>query len=127
MIWKIIGLGLFLSLMGLLLRSFGARGAGAFAALAIVSLISTILGELSSLGELFGHSELFDGEAKKYVSAIVKVVGAGYVFGIGADICRELGESGIANGVLVAGRVEIFAISLPFFKEILDIGAELLR
>ena len=127
MILKITALGLLLALMGILLRSFGFRGAGAFAALGIAVLLSFAAREMSDLGRLFGYSELFSGEAMTYVSAIMKIVGAGYVFGIGADICRELGEGGIANGVLVAGRVEIFAITLPYLKQILDIGAELLK
>ena len=76
--------------------------------------------------ELFGYSELFSGESMEYVSAIVKIVGAGYIFGIGADVCRELGEGGIANGVAVAGHVEIFVITLPFLKKILDFGTELI-
>ena len=127
MIFKILALGLLLSLMGILLRSFGFRGAGAFSALGIALLVSFCTRELSSLGGLFGYSELFSEEAMTYVGAIMKIVGAGYLFGIGADICRELGEAGIANGVLVAGRVEIFAITLPYLKQILDIGAELLK
>ncbi len=127
MILKITALGLLLALMGILLRSFGFRGAGAFAALGVATLVSFTAGELSELFGLFGYSELFSEEAMGYVGAIMKIVGAGYIFGIGADICRELGEGGIANGVLVAGRVEIFAITLPYLKKILDIGAELLR
>jgi len=76
--------------------------------------------------ELFGYSKLFSQEGLDYAKAIIKIIGAGYVFGIGADICRELGEVGVGSAVLVAGRIEIFAITLPYFKKILDIGAELL-
>lgn len=126
MILKITALGILLALMGILLRSFGFRGAGAFAALGVVALVSFAAEELSQLVGLFGYSELFCEETMVYVGAIMKIIGAGYVFGIGADICRELGEAGIANGVLVAGRVEIFAITVPYLKQILDIGAELL-
>ena len=126
MIWRIIALGILLSLMALLLRGFGFRGIGAFAALATVTLVSLVIGELSYFSDLFGYSKLFSGEAMEYVSAIVKIVGSGYIFGVGADICRELGENGIANGVAVAGRVEIFVITLPFLKKILDFGAELI-
>lgn len=127
MILKITAMGILLALMGILLRSFGFRGAGAFAALGVASLVSFAAKELTGLFGLFGYSNLFSEEAMTYVGGIMKIVGAGYVFGIGADICRELGESGIANGVLVAGRVEIFAITLPYLEKILDVGAELLK
>jgi len=126
MIFKIFALGILFALMALLLRSFGFRGAGVFTAIAIISLVSVVFGELSQLGELFGYSKLFSQEGLDYAKAIIKIIGAGYVFGIGADICRELGEVGVGSAVLVAGRIEIFAITLPYFKKILDIGAELL-
>lgn len=126
MIWKLFALALLLALMALMLRNFGFKGASVFAVLAIVCLISTIASELSGISELLGYSELFSGEAMEYTRQIVKIVGVGYLFGIGADICTELGEVGISKAVVVAGRVEIFALALPYFKEILDIGVELL-
>ena len=127
MILKIIGLALLLAIMAILLRSFGFKGAGAFAAFAVVAVFSAVSGELASIGDLLGNSSLFDGEASEYASAIIKLVGAGYLFGICSDVCRELGEVGIANGVTAAGRVEIFVLTLPYLGRILELGAELIK
>ena len=52
--------------------------------------------------------------------------GLGYLFGISADICRELGESGIAKSLEVVGRVEIIAVAVPFWKKIIETGVELI-
>ena len=61
------------------------------------------------------------------MGAIVMIIGVGYIFGISADICREVGEGGISSGVILVGRAEMVAIALPYFKRILDIGTELLQ
>ena len=60
------------------------------------------------------------------VSAILKVVGVGYLAGISSDICSELGAARIGNAVTLVGRLEIIAIATPFFVKILDMGVELI-
>ena len=119
-------LGILLAVMALLLRSFGFRGAAVYAALGVAALLSS---SASGLGELFGiakDSALFRTDVAEYASAIAKIVGAGYLFGICAAICTELGEVGIARAVTVSGRIEVLLIALPYFKRILDLGTELM-
>ena len=127
MIVKAVGVALILTLMAVLLRSFGFKGAGVFAAFSLTVLLSFFVGEWAALSELFGYAATLDGEGAEYVGAIVKIIGVGYIFGISADICRELGEGGISSGVVLVGRAEMVAIALPYFKRILDIGTELLQ
>ena len=43
-----------------------------------------------------------------------------------ADICRESGEGGAANGVELAGKVELLLLSLPLINDILSVTKELL-
>ncbi len=126
MILKIVGLSLLLAIMAFLLRSFGFKGAGVFAAIAVIAVFSAVSGELATLSSLVGASTLFSGEASRYAGTIIKLVGSGYLFGICSDVCRELGEVGIANGVTVAGRVELFALTAPYLGKILELGEELL-
>ena len=126
MIARLCGAGLLLAVMGLILRSFGIRGGGAFSALAVAVLLSVVSGELGALARLFGVDEPILGAASEQVSAIARIVGAGYLFGICADICTELGEVGIAKAVVIGGRVEILLISAPYFVEICEAGKELL-
>ena len=43
-------------------------------------------------------------------------------FSSAADVCRELGENGIAKVTEVVGRVEIMAVVMPYFEEIIKLG-----
>ena len=123
MILKLVGAALILTVSAFLLKSFGWRGAPIFTALALVFFIAEAEGEFeyifSSIKKI-GNESGIEGA----LSAAIKVLGLGYLFGICSDICRELGESGIAKATEVVGRVEIIAVVMPYFEEIIKLGVE---
>ncbi len=112
---EILFAGLVFALSAVLLRNLGWRGAPVFAALALIVLFSELPGHL---GELFSVTELaFVGKSGE---AIAKVIGIGYLFGISSELCRELGENAVASGLVLAGRLEILSVSLPFLGELIE-------
>ena len=126
MIFRICGVAILSAICAFLLRGFGWRGVPIFVAGVSVLLICElegrieyVFGALKEIGEGTGVSET--------LASALKVLAAGYLFGICADICRELGESGVAKAVDVVGRVEIIAIVIPYFEEIIKIGIELIE
>jgi hypothetical protein len=125
LILKLFGTALLLSITAFMLRSFGWRGAPVFAAVCAVLLVmesgdmlGEILGSLKEVSVSVGIAEP--------VGAAIKVLGLGYLFGICADLCRELGETGIAKAAETVGRVEIIAVAIPYFQEIIKVGVELI-
>ena len=101
----------------------GKRMFGAFCAVLLLSFAAEgfgkIVSELSLLAEGTGISNV--------ARDAVKLVGAGYVFGVGSDIADELGEGGAARALSVVGRVEIALLILPYFAEILKTGTGLIK
>ena len=125
MIFKFFGLAILLAMTAFLLRSFGWRGAPVFASIALVLLLGEGMGMLGAvfssarnIGEGAGLSEP--------VGAALKVLGLGYLYGICADVCRDMSETGIAKAVEAVGRVEIVAVVMPYFEEIIKVGVELI-
>ena len=57
----------------------------------------------------------------------VKIVGIGYLASISSDACSELGFPGLSGPVSFAGRMEMLAISFPYFRELVSMGAELVK
>lgn len=126
MIPRIVAVGLIAAFSGALLSEMGYRGKKAF--IAVVSAVMAI-GLSSEIGRLLGELtsiEGFEGLSKIAKSAF-KIIFCGYVFGIGADICQELGEPGISRLLTVASKVEILLISLPYIREIAGMGVRLLQ
>lgn len=124
MIFNILGVVLLLCVSAFLLRSFGWRGAPVFAVLCAILILmesgEALFGIFNTVNSIGRFADI-----EKPLGAALKILGLGYLFGISADICRELSENGIAKAVEVVGRVEIIAVVLPFFEEIIKIGVEL--
>ena len=123
---QIGAVGLLLAITAVLLRDLGWRGAAVFSAFSLVVLLSlctegllALTGALAALAKNATLTEAAEG--------VLKITGVGLLMGISADICRELGENGIARGVAVAGRIEILCIALPFLQKIAMLGVELLE
>ena len=115
MMMEVVFAGLVFSVASVLLRNLGWRGAPVFASLALVVLFSAVV---SHLNVFFEASRIvFLGSAGE---AISKIIGIAYLFGISSDVCRELGESAVASGLLLAGRLEMIAVSLPFLADLVS-------
>ena len=125
MIVKACAVGIALAAAALLMREMGFRAAPVFAAICFIFVLSFIAENITSLGIDDGILSLI-GSAGEEAGAVFKIVGVGYLAGISSDICLELGERSLSKAVSVAGRVEILAISLPFFSRLAEYGAELL-
>lgn len=120
---SLVGGAILLAVSAVLLRNFGWKGAPVFSALAIVVILSELSFAVSELTSFF--SFLLNSGMGDLSAVALKILGCGYLFGICADLCRELGEGGIAKAVEVVGRAEIIIIVLPFLKEFINSGGEL--
>ena len=112
------------AMSALLLRDFGWKGVPVFSLICFVLIISFAEPYLREIGEgLLFLGEEYD--VSDEARAVLKVVGVGYLCGIVSDSCQELGEGRIASAVTFIGRIEIIAIIIPFFEEIIRLGVEL--
>ena len=123
---KICAVAIALAASALIMRELGFRGAPVFAAICFVFILSLAAESAISVGEENTALSLI-ANAEEELGAVFKIVGVGYLCGISSDICTELGEKGIAKAVSVAGRVEIFLISLPFLGRLMSLAAELVQ
>ena len=109
--------------LGVILKELGFKGSKLVILLGTVTVVGTVgiyVGRLvSMLGDLGAN-------AGEYAAAMLKIIGIGYVFGICADVCTELGEGGLSNSVCLLGRVEIMTVSLPYVRMIVEKGIEMI-
>ena len=126
MIFTLLGEALILAFSAFLLKNLGWRGTPVFVSVAAILFIAEAE---ETLGYVFTSIEKIGKEAgiEGALSSAIKVLGLGYLFGICADVCRELGESGIAKATEVVGRVEIIAVVIPYFEEIIRVGIGLVK
>lgn len=116
-------LGLLICILSLLLREAGFRGSRLVSLLGVVGLTCFSVVEMGEILRAISLSERLGAESGELVD-IFKIVGAGMIFGIVTDMARDMGELGVASAVSVVGRVEIFALCVPYILRLLDTAAE---
>ncbi len=122
MILRLCFLGLAAAFSVFILKNLGFRAAPAVSCLCAVILLSEISVYLSEAVKLYTElAPLTEG-----AESMLKIVGLSYLFGISADICRELGEGGISSVLLTVGKLEIFAVALPYIRELAEAAIGLL-
>jgi stage III sporulation protein AD len=126
MILRICGIAVLTAIVGMMLGEMGFKGRRLFGTVSAVMLligvlesVGTVFSEISSLTSAAGVSEI--------ALTALKIVGVGYVSGISCDVASELGEGGVARAVELSGRVEMLLITLPYLKEILEVGIGLIK
>lgn len=104
----------------LILKAFGFKGAPVVVSLALVFFASEYSGKLGELLSLFSELEAVSGLGE-YLSSALKIIGIGYLGGISSDVCRELGEGGVAKSITLVTRAELIAVTVPFLSELLEL------
>lgn len=85
---------------------------------AVLTWISPLIAYLHQLTELSGMVDSAE--------ILLKALGIAWLTQCCADVCRESGEGGAANGVELAGKVELLLLALPLINRVLEVVGELL-
>ena len=119
-------LALLAAFMTYMLKSLGFDGGRLVSVVGIVLLLCGIASGLSKIVELV-RGIMFIENASRVLEVTLKMLGIGYVYGTVSDICREMGEIGLANTAEGLGRVEILVLTAPFIGEIIGAAKGLLE
>lgn len=118
---RIIGIALITALTALFLKgtkpelSFAVTVAGAALILIFIAdMLSETLNVFSEIGEKTGIDN-------SLVRIIVKIVTIGYLVEFSAGVVEDFGSKSIADKLVLAGKVIIFAVSLPIIKSLLTL------
>lgn len=87
--------------------------------ISILSYLSIlpVLSETSTVVRQFSDSLL-------YGEPLLKGAGIAMLTEIGVEICRSMGESNTAGYVSLLGKAEILLMTLPLYKELLEMALE---
>ena len=119
------GIAITAAVLAMMLGELGGRGARL---ISVVGLVSLSLFGLDSLAELIGiYGSLgIEGAVEEAARAAMKIVGIGYITGICHDICADMGQRGVANGLLAIGKIEIMLAAAPFITELVGMAIDLM-
>lgn len=63
----------------------------------------------------------------EFGSILMQALGIAFVTHICAEICRDVGEAGIAGCIELAGKCEILLLSLPLVTSVLNTASDILE
>ena len=118
---KIIGVALVTAFAALFLRgtkpelSFAVTIAGA------VIILLFIVDMLASSFQIFGEIAEKTGIDDSLVKIIVKIVAIGYLVEFSAGVIYDFGSKSIADKLILACKVIIFAVSVPIIRSMLEL------
>jgi len=81
---------------------------------------------ISEVFNVFGNIFKISGASPTLYTVILKIMGIGYLTEFTASICNDTGNNGLADKVLLGGKIVILVMALPIINSILEIIMELL-
>ncbi len=79
--------------------------------LQILNCFSSLINQLYDMANRSGID-------RNYVSIILKITAVAYIAQIGAEICKDAGESAIGTKIEIAGKIIIAAMCLPLITRL---------
>lgn len=92
-------------------------------------LVLVLLSAMPEIGRVVQTAEkLFDqsGLESGWFVILLKAAGIAYLTQIGADVCRDCGETAIASAVELCGRISLAGLALPLFVRLAEIVLEVI-
>ena len=116
---QFVGLALICLICSVIMKNLGSKATPVLISVVVVGVIRMYGESLAELvGGLFSLADSTDGSL--YIATAIKILGVGYVGGICSDVCRELGEGGLAGAVTLAARLETLVLTFPFIEKIME-------
>ena len=117
---KICGIGLIAAFAAVILRELRKEyvpvillGMSVMALFAVMPVIEDTALLIRELG-----AKLDSG----YVGIILRGIGITYLTGMACEICRSVGENGIAGTIETVGRAELLLMCVPLFRDLLEVA-----
>lgn len=123
---RVCALALVCSVGALILKGINSQSVSALRVCGVVAVFGTAVG---AVGVIFSQTaELIDVSiVGEYAVLMLKALGLAMLSGIGADICRDCGESSVATGVETVGNLSIISLCIPLFSELIGYAQDLLE
>lgn len=120
-VFKIVSLGITISIFVVIIKQVKPELSIAVLIAGSIVMILTIVKYFTDLFSIFDLIINKTGIDKGVVSAVLKIIGIGYLIEFCAGVCNDTGNASIADKVILGGKVLIFVVAMPIITNLLDI------
>ena len=90
-------------------------------------LLLYVLNSFTSVITTFNEIITKTGVSQNLFSIVLKIVGIGYLIEVTADICKDSGNSSIADKVILGGKILILTLAIPIINSLFNVILELIQ
>ena len=123
---KVLILGIVVSILAVLLKSVKQEYSLLCVIVGSVIIILYILNSILDIIDFFMNIVSKTGIDSQLFTILLKIVGMGYLVEFSAGICRDSGNSSVADKVVLAGKIIIFLMIMPIISNLFEVIMDLI-
>lgn len=117
---KIIGAGLIALIIIIILKQYKPEFVIYVSLIAGVLIITMILGKIFAIIELLSNLSSKTALNNQFLGLLIKITGIAFLTEFAVSICKDSGETAIANKMDMGGKVIIISMSIPIISGLLE-------
>lgn len=125
-IFAVVVLCIIAAVTAAVLKQFKKEYALIVSLAAVIFVVFWLIGQVTPILNRL-YILMSDAGMDGYAGTLMKALGIALLTQLGADSCRDAGESALATKLEIAGRVSILVISLPLLEELCSMAARLIK
>ncbi len=117
---KIVGIGLIALIIIVIIKQYKPEFALYVSLMAGVLIIMLILDKMGAIIELLTNLSNKTAINNEFLILLIKITGIAFLTEFAVSICKDTGETAIANKVDLGGKVIIISMSIPIIASLLE-------
>ena len=117
---KVIGIGLIALIIIVIVRQYKPEFTLYVSLLAGASILLLVMDKLSEIINLLTSLSNKTALNNEFLKLLIKITGIAFLTEFAVGICKDTGETAIANKVDMGGKVIIVAMSIPIISSLLE-------
>ena len=118
---KIIGVGLVALILIIILKQYKPEFTIYASIIAGAIILLMVMDKLYSIINLLSNISQKVGIGNEFLKIILKITGIAILTEFAVSICKDSGESAIANKIDLGGKIIIISISIPIITALLEL------
>ncbi len=123
---RVIGIAVAVSVAILTVKGERPELAFALSVAAGMLILSLLLSGVAEIVSAFSGAVEKSGIDSTVYVRLLKMVGIGYLTETASETVEDFGNKSLASKIVLAGRIGVFLLAMPVFRELLSVVSELL-
>ena len=123
---QIIGIGLIALVLIIILRQYKPEFTIYVSLIAGAIILFMVIGQLAGIVNLLSNLANRTSVNSEFITILLKITGIAILTEFAVSICKDSGETAIANKIDLGGKIIIISISIPIITALLELVVRIL-